>query len=200
VFATILEFAVDEPQRPVWKHFWRRSNDAPGDGRADHRLEQRGSGGVRECRAEPRPRLIRPLLRFVLCLGLGFQLSVRFECGFGLRKGRNGGDRAEWSPQAFFPLLLLYQLRWPWQRRLLLRLWQANKHRRITSAARPRGWGISHNEGASASTEIVLVGKGSRYLLNCTSVSNSTETTLTAGSECSSIDASALWSSRVSTN
>jgi hypothetical protein len=41
--AAILEFTVDKRQRPVRKHFWRRSNDVPEDWRADRRLEQRGS-------------------------------------------------------------------------------------------------------------------------------------------------------------
>jgi hypothetical protein len=55
-------------------------------------------------------------------------------------------------------------------------------------------------KGVSVSTESALVSKGLRYLLNCPSVYNSTETALAAGSEFSSIDASAFWLSRVSTN
>jgi hypothetical protein len=55
-------------------------------------------------------------------------------------------------------------------------------------------------KGASVSTESVLVGKGPRYLLNYPSVYNSTEITLAADSEFSSIDANSLWLSGVSTN
>jgi hypothetical protein len=43
VHAAIFELAVDKRQRLVRKHSWRRSNDVPGDGRADRRLEQLGS-------------------------------------------------------------------------------------------------------------------------------------------------------------